>query len=429
MGILLTQETGFFAPIAKLMGYIMNLIFEALNIIGIHNIGLCIILFTIIIYMLMLPIQIKQQKFTRISNVMNVEIRDIQNKYKGKTDQASMLKMNEETKVVYEKYGTSPMGGCLGSLIQLPFLFALWPVVQNIPAYVGKFKAAFNQFELVDKIKATEGYSKILEKFATENRIIIEAKSFEGKNAIIDVLYKLDDKMWDGLAKVFPEISETGIIEKTEEVIRGYNYFPMSSFGFNIAETPSSMFKAAVAEFSILAIIVAILIPILAGLTQWMSMKISQNAMDANSPKKQDENDMARQMNTMMRFMPLMSVVFCYTMPTGLGLYWITSAVVRTIQQVAINKSLCKKSIDDIIKENMDKAAKKRANKKNVSSENMNTMAKMYTRKLEEIKAEADNKEVSGVKNQSTTTSSSAKPGSLASKANMVRDFNNRNNK
>ena len=77
----------------------------------------------------------------------------------------------------------------------------------------------------------------------------------------------------------------------------------------------------------------------------------------------------------------------------------------------------------------MDKAAKKRANKKNVSSENMNTMAKMYTRKLEEIKAEADNKEVSGVKNQSTTTSSSAKPGSLASKANMVRDFNNRNNK
>ena len=167
----------------------------------------------------MLPIQIKQQKFTRISNVMNVEIRDIQNKYKGKTDQASMLKMNEETKVVYEKYGTSPMGGCLGSLIQLPFLFALWPVVQNIPAYVEKFKAAFNQFELVDKIKATEGYSKILEKFATENRIIIEAKSFEGKNAIIDVLYKLDDKMWDGLAKVFPEISETGIILNPKEDI------------------------------------------------------------------------------------------------------------------------------------------------------------------------------------------------------------------
>ena len=232
--------------------------------------------------------------------------------------------------------------------------------------------------------------------------------------------------MWDGLAKVFPEISETGIIEKTEEAIRGYNYFPTSAFGFNIAETPSSMFKAAVADFSIFAIIVAILIPILAGLTQWMSMKISQNAMDSNSPKKQDDNDMARQMNTMMKFMPGMSVVFCYTMPTGLGLYWITSAVVRTIQQVAINKSLSKKSIDDIIKENMEKAAKKRANKKNVSSENMNTMAKMYTRKLEEIKAEAESKEIAAAKN---TTSTTSKPGSLASKANMVRDFNNRNNK
>ena len=66
---------------------------------------------------------------------------------------------------IYEKYGTSPTGGCLGSLIQLPFLFALWTVVQNVPAYVNGLKEAYNKFNLIDQIKATEGYQKILENF------------------------------------------------------------------------------------------------------------------------------------------------------------------------------------------------------------------------------------------------------------------------
>ena len=80
-----------FAPIVNLFGFIMNGIFEALSFIGIENVGLCIVLFTIIIYMLMLPMQIKQQKFSRISAVMNPEIQAIQKKYQNKKDQASML--------------------------------------------------------------------------------------------------------------------------------------------------------------------------------------------------------------------------------------------------------------------------------------------------------------------------------------------------
>ena len=165
MGILLTQRDGLIGPIAKLFGFIMNAIFEALSLIGIQNIGLSIILFTIIIYMLMLPLQIKQQKFSRISAVMNPEIQAINKKYANKKDQASMYKMQAETKLLYEKYGTSPTGGCLGSLIQLPFLFALWPVVMNIPAYVNGLKEAYNKYNLIDQIKATEGYQKILENF------------------------------------------------------------------------------------------------------------------------------------------------------------------------------------------------------------------------------------------------------------------------
>ena len=131
--------------IAGIFGKIMNAIFELLYLIGITDVGLNIVLstvlYTIITYTLLLPFTIKQQKFSRISSVMNPEIQAIQNKYKGKNDQASMLKMQEETKLIYTKYGTSPTGGCLGSLIQLPLLFALWPVMRDIPKYVTRVDA------------------------------------------------------------------------------------------------------------------------------------------------------------------------------------------------------------------------------------------------------------------------------------------------
>ncbi|MBQ4559264.1 MAG: membrane protein insertase YidC [Tyzzerella sp.] len=424
MGILLTQRGGLIGPIAKLFGFIMNAIFEALSSMGIENIGLCIILFTIIIYMLMLPLQIKQQKFSRISSVMNPEIQAIQKKYANKKDQTSMYKMQEETKLIYEKYGTSPTGGCLGSLIQLPFLFALWPVVQNIPAYVNGLKEAYNKFHLIDQIKATEGYQKILESFISDNKIMITADKIKGTNSIVDILYKLQDNTWDALVEVFPKLSDS--IEQTQEYIRGYNYFPISTFGINIGETPSSMFSEAIANgFSFATIgmiIVAVLIPILAGLTQWLSVKISQNMMNPQNGKKQEENQMAQQMNMMMKIMPLMSVFFCFTMPSGLGLYWITSAVVRTIQQVFINKNLKKKSIDQIVKENSEKAAKKYNKSNTADGKNINNMATKYTRRIEEMKnetiAEAEKKQTSG-----------AKPGSLTAKANMVSDYNNRKNK
>ena len=424
MGILLTQRGGLIGPIAKLFGFIMNAIFEVLSLIGIENIGLSIILFTIIIYMLMLPLQIKQQKFSKISAVMNPEIQAIQKKYANKKDQASMYKMQEETKLIYEKYGTSPTGGCLGSLIQLPFLFALWPVVQNIPAYVNGLKEAYNKFNLIDQIKATEGYQKILENFVSSNKIMIEADKIKGTNSIVDILYKLQDNTWEGLAEAFPKLTDS--IEQTQEYIRGYNYFPTSNFGINIGETPSFMFSEAIANGFSLAtiglIIVAVLIPILAGLTQWLSVKISQNMMNSQTGKKQEENAMAQQMNMMMKIMPLMSVFFCFTMPSGLGLYWITSAVVRTIQQVFINRNLNKKSIEQIVEENLKKVAKKRDKAKKADGKNINNMATKYTRHIEEMKAEA-------IAEAEKRQTSNAKPGSLTAKANMVSDYNNRNNK
>ena len=107
--MLLTQNsTPIFKYIVWLLGLIMNAIFELLNMIGIPNIGLSIILFTIVIYLLLMPLTIKQQKFSKLSAKMNPEITAIQKKYKGKQDNESIVAMNAETKQVYPKYGISP---------------------------------------------------------------------------------------------------------------------------------------------------------------------------------------------------------------------------------------------------------------------------------------------------------------------------------
>ena len=111
--LFLTQDSRFIlGDIARILGWIINQIFNFLDSVGVANVGVAIILFTIIVYMLMIPLTYKQQKFSRMSMRMNPEIQAIQKKYKGKQDQASMLKMQDETKAVYAKYGTSPTGTC-----------------------------------------------------------------------------------------------------------------------------------------------------------------------------------------------------------------------------------------------------------------------------------------------------------------------------
>ena len=89
---------------------------------GFHNIGLCIILFTFIVYLIMFPLNAKQQKSSRLMSKINPELQEIQKKYKNKRDQASQMKMNEETQALYAKYGISPFGGCLPLLISFPIM-------------------------------------------------------------------------------------------------------------------------------------------------------------------------------------------------------------------------------------------------------------------------------------------------------------------
>ena len=197
--IILTQYDGaILGPIAKLLGWIMNGVYLFLSKMGIENIGLSIIVLTIVIYTCMLPLTVKQQKFSIMSRKMNPELEAIRKKYQGKKDQESQMKMTEETQMLYDKYGVSPSGSCIQILIQMPILFALYRVIYNVPAYVASVKNVFTP--LVDGIMATPGYEKTMDSLVKTLNIAIKNVDFAGENAgnfIIDELYSMNVSGWD----------------------------------------------------------------------------------------------------------------------------------------------------------------------------------------------------------------------------------------
>lgn len=426
-GMILTQYDGkIIGPIAKLLGYLMNAIFELLDLIHIPNIGLSIIIFTVVIYLLLMPLTIKQQKFSKLSAKMNPEIQAIQKKYKGKKDNESMMAMNAETKAVYAKYGVSPSGSCVQLLVQMPILFALYRVIYNMPAYVTKIKDAFGviadsiiasgKVSEIQNLKAAAAYSK---NFAIDER-----------NAIIDVLYVMNENDLASYAA-----GHEDILDK----ISHFNNF----LGINIANSPSFMISNAWnAEGGpqILLIIAALLIPILAAVTQWLNVKLMPQQVQDDKNVTDQQASMQQSMKMMNNFMPIMSAVFCFTLPSGMGLYWIVGAVVRSIQQVIINKHIDKMDIDDVIKKNEAKQ-KQKLIKAGIDPDKVNKNATMNTKKVAaptpktSIAEKANSnpmtqeeKDAAVKKATEYYNKNHAKPGSLAAKANMVKQYNEKNN-
>lgn len=408
--IILTQSSTFLiGDIAKLLGIIMNWLFEFTSSFGIENIGLSIILFTLVVKMLMFPLTIKQQKFSKISAVMNPEIQAIQAKYKGKSDQESMMRMQEETKAVYAKYGTSPTGGCLQLFIQLPILYALFRVINNIPAYVASVKAVF--MNIVTPLQAEAGFTDKIMSFAEAHNM---AKyDFTQSNYVIDLLYKFTDVEWSELIDQFPNLA--AVITENVEKINHMNNF----LGINLAEAPG------------FALTSALLIPILSGVTQWISTKL----MTANQPMNNndsEENTMASSMKMMNNMMPLVSAFFCITMPAGLGIYWVATSTIMIVQQLVLNAYFNRMDMEELIMKNLEKANKKRA-KKGLPPQKVSNVAKQTVRNIEnadQIKEE-QKKRMEQTQNKIKESTEyynkgTAKPGSLAAKANMVQQYNER---
>lgn len=439
-GILLTQADGvIMGPISKVLGVIMNAIFNVLDFIGIPNIGLSIILFTIIIYLLMLPLTVKQQKFSKLSAKINPELKEIQKKYVGKRDETSMLKQQEETKALYDKYGVSQTGSCLQLFIQLPILFALYRVIYAIPAYVTKIKDIY--LGLVNKLMTTEGASEFIQSFYNSARY---SKQFNDEqftsgvtefvqNTYIDCLNMASSTEWASLAEKFPNLATD--INETYATISRYNSF----LGLNIGDSPTNIISEAWGSGAYLLIVGAFLIPILAGLTQWLNVKLAPGIDNGERGKNKKADNMSNTMNTMNNIMPLMSAWFCFSFPCGIGIYWIAGAVVRGVQQVLVNKYIDKNlNFDELVDKNKEKAEEK-ARKRSIKNAKMLEQAELIkkqtvintkqidkaataqkTPKMDPAEREAKMKEVE----KYNKSSKNYKKGSIAAKANMVKDFN-----
>lgn len=424
--ILLTQsETFIIGPVATLLGYLMDGIFKVLNFIGIPNIGLSIIIFTIAIYLLMMPLTIKQQKFSKLNAKMSPELQAIQAKYKGKKDNDSAMAMNQETQAVYAKYGVSPTGSCLQMLIQMPILFSLYKVIGQMPAYVTQIKEAF--FPLVDKLISQPGSAEFVQGFKNSamytkqftNELFVGGNVEYVQNTFIDVLNKASTAELTSLATQFPSISTD--ISNTMGKLNEYNNF----FGLNMGNSPSFIVSEAFAAGAWLMIVAAFAIPVLSAVTQWLNVKLMPQVDSGNG-----ENPMANSMKTMNLMMPIMSAFFCYTLPTGMGVYWIAGSVVRSIQQIAINKHMDKIDIEELIKKNVEKNNKKRQ-KAGLPPQTLNSNAKINTRTVATTKVVEKSREEreEAIKKATEFYSKNAKQGSIASKANMVKQFNEKNNK
>lgn len=422
---LTAYDGAFLGPIAKALGWIMDKIYVFLSTVcHIDSIALTIIVFTVFIYLCLFPLTYKQQKFSVLTKKMQPELNAIQKKYKNKKDTVSMQAQQEETQMVYDKYGVSPMGSCLQMLVQMPILLALYRVFWNVPAYISSVKDIFT--DVVNGIMATDGYAGTMEalyKSAGLKNVAFhaDATGTTMSNSIIDVLYKLSESGWDALADSFPNLSDS--IATTAANLKDINYM----FILNISDTPWNLIKTAWADKYWILLIAALLVPIVSYLGQVINMKLMPTAQDTGSGNAQADQ-MAQQMKTMNTMMPLMTLFIAFTCPVGLVLYWTMGSVVRIVQQYFLNKHFEKINLDDIIEKNKEKAEKKKE-KRGIRQAQIYEAAKMNTKSNSMAsKANISSDKVEAL-NKAEEARAHAASGSMASKANLVKDFNERNNK
>ena len=407
--ILLTKTAGILGPIAVILGWIMNAIYEFFHLFGIQNIALSIIVFTFIVRALMLPLTIKQQKFTKLSSRMNPELQKIQAKYKGKKDQDSLRKQQEETQAMYEKFGANPTAGCLPLLITLPIMFALYYVINNVPAYVNSVKDLYST--VANGILSEPNYKTVLAELSKGIARISNKNDFSTVNYIIDALAHFDTSKWTQLQTSFPDLSST--IRTSYEGISKVNGF----LGFNIANAPGWKFPG-------------ILIPILAMVLQFIQGK----QLEVKN-KSGNADPSANAMKSMNIVMPIMSGFFCVSFPVGIGIYWIASSAFAIVQQFFVNKYMDKIDVDALIAKNVAKASKKKKSFKSTATTgaSLQQLAKTQTKSIESTVTEkakiSENSESSvGQNDLKTEQNKENKPsGSAKSISEIANLLQNRN--
>lgn len=452
---------GILDPFIKIMGIIINYIYKFMLLFGVEKVAICIIVFTVVIKLLMLPLTYKQQKFSKVSAQMNPEIQAISEKYRGKRDQESMLKMQQEQQAVYKKYGSSPMSGCLPMIVIMIFLFALYPVVYSIPTYVKDVQTHYKK--IVDPLLAEEKSSIIKDgKYIPEELYVDEEGNIIdlSKNKDVDTsegkVYNFADAMYafynvnsiyvrkapsyslgkttyssDNLIAIMAgfsddnwndffngaKIDENKSIKKGD--VKAWNAYSSyikdvlaNSYESDGKTVDPSDVKSKIVDINTFMGVnifdkpilkdITILIPLLAAFLQFIQtqLTLALNKTDKNKAKKKStEPNPMDSMRTMNYIMPIFSGIICFSLPIGVGLYWITSSVVSIILQVIINAKLKDVDVSVFVEESSEKN-KKQLEKYGVHNENEGKMSAVARTSTKSIASVASYSSTKGGKNK-----------------------------
>lgn len=288
---------GIFDFIAKPLGQFLYFVY---NTVAFKNYGLAIIIFTIVIKLVLLPLTIKQYRSSAKMQEIQPLIQDIQRRYKNDKE-----KMNQELMKLYQEHKYNPASGCLPLLIQMPILFSLYWVINQPLRFILN--------------KNPEQINKLIE-YVTEavGRVTI------GTSREIGVLNYFNDHI--------PELSNVSDLLKPEELIN------LNFLGINLGLVPKfdvkALFGAQMATYLPLLII-----PILAVATTYISSKL----MTPKASEKSGNDVSQSTQSTMALIGPLMTLLFSFQLPAGVGLYWIASNLFQIFQQLYINEYIMKK--------------------------------------------------------------------------------------
>ena len=290
--------------IATPLGWIMRVIY---NLVG--NYGIAILLFTLVTKLALFPLGIKQQKSTAKMALFKPKIDALNKKYANNKE-----KLNQETSKLYSEEGFSPFSGCLPMLIQLPIIFGLMSVINYPLTHIfglGK-----------DIARATE--------IATEYFGGAEIAKNQVQIKIVEAV------------KASPHLfSELG-----DNFVSTVSGFKLDFFGINLASVPTFAWN------------LLLIIPILAGVTAFISSILTQKLNEASMGTQAQQGGGAMKM--MMYFMPLVSLGFAFTLPAGVGLYWSYSNLFALLQTFILSKWFSPKKLQEKVQQEMDEKKKKR---------------------------------------------------------------------
>ena len=296
--------------IVMALGWIIKTIYDL-----VQNYGVAIILFTIVMKLLLLPLNIKSQKAMKKQQKIQPILVELQKKYAN-----DQQKLQQETMKLYKENNVSMMGGCLPMLLQMPILIALYQAIQKPLTYM------FNV-----------PYKEIPQDIVTK---VTELAQSAGQTVTGDTAKYVSNLMQTGQIDISSWAGQVG--GKLHEWYINFNFL-----GLDLSRKPQEALNALADPMNNLGVLLLIIIPVLAVISSVLQSKISMK----QSGQDKAQNEQTQSMNSMMKWMmPLMTGWFTLILPAGIGLYWIISGVVQIIQQLALNYYFDKKGEDFVVK-------------------------------------------------------------------------------